>query len=260
MKHKIIHKAAGLLFIVSTLTISAVQASVANFDDLTLAPESAFTPLAITTFTSGGATFNHGCSFFGGECFWNGFSYSNTTDTTTPGFTDPNNSNQYSAITGSGVNGSANYGVSFPGSSGTSRVDFSGATTVSGAYFTNTTYAFISMRDGDGFAKQFEADDFFTLTVNGLDSADSIVGSLDVSLANGESLLDSWLWTDLSSLGSVYALEFSLTSSDVGMFGMNTPAYFAVDDLTTVSAVPVPAAVWLFGSGLLGLIGMARRR
>ena len=26
-----------------------------------------------------------------------------------------------------------------------------------------------------------------------------------------------------------------------------------------VSAVPVPAAVWLFGSGLLGLIGVARR-
>ena len=28
----------------------------------------------------------------------------------------------------------------------------------------------------------------------------------------------------------------------------------------TVSAVPVPAAVWLFGSGLLGLVGVARRR
>ena len=27
-----------------------------------------------------------------------------------------------------------------------------------------------------------------------------------------------------------------------------------------VAAVPVPAAVWLFGSGLLGLIGVARRR
>ena len=27
-----------------------------------------------------------------------------------------------------------------------------------------------------------------------------------------------------------------------------------------VSAIPVPAAVWLFGSGLLGLVGVARRR
>ncbi len=27
-----------------------------------------------------------------------------------------------------------------------------------------------------------------------------------------------------------------------------------------ISAVPVPAAVWLFGSGLLGLVGVARRK
>jgi len=31
-------------------------------------------------------------------------------------------------------------------------------------------------------------------------------------------------------------------------------------DVQVVSAVPVPAAVWLFGSGLLGLIGIARRK
>jgi len=30
--------------------------------------------------------------------------------------------------------------------------------------------------------------------------------------------------------------------------------------VTTVSAVPVPAAVWLFGSGMLGLMGLARRK
>ena len=31
-------------------------------------------------------------------------------------------------------------------------------------------------------------------------------------------------------------------------------------DIVTTSAVPVPAAVWLFGSGLIGLVGVARRR
>jgi len=31
-------------------------------------------------------------------------------------------------------------------------------------------------------------------------------------------------------------------------------------NLTTTPAVPIPAAVWLFGSGLLGLIGIARRK
>lgn len=33
-----------------------------------------------------------------------------------------------------------------------------------------------------------------------------------------------------------------------------------VTQVTTVGAVPVPAAVWLFGSGLLGLVGVARRK
>jgi len=30
--------------------------------------------------------------------------------------------------------------------------------------------------------------------------------------------------------------------------------------VTSVSAVPVPAAVWLFGSGLIGLAGFAKRK
>ena len=47
--------------------------------------------------------------------------------------------------------------------------------------------------------------------------------------------------------------------------GGNTNCRFDayIDNLsieTDVSAVPVPAAVWLFGSGLLGLVGVARRK
>jgi hypothetical protein len=41
-------------------------------------------------------------------------------------------------------------------------------------------------------------------------------------------------------------------------------ANFDITTLTltglTITAIPVPAAVWLFGSGLLGLVGVARRK
>lgn len=36
--------------------------------------------------------------------------------------------------------------------------------------------------------------------------------------------------------------------------------YAATSHVTGYGVVPVPAAVWLFGSGLLGLVGVARRR
>ena len=248
------NKLSVCLLAISSLAATAGHAAVASFDDLSLAAESYYAPAVATTFTSGNADFVHNFTDWGYGCCWSGFTYSNVTDNATAGY-----SNQYSAITGGGVNGSANYGIANPGAS-VSRVDFSGATIVEGAYFTNTTYAYLSMRDGDSFAKQFGLGDFFTLTVTGLDAFDSITNSVNISLARDANLVDAWIWNDLMPLGEVYALEFSLSSSDNGAYGMNTPAYFAIDNLTAVSAVPVPAAVWLFGTGLLGLVAVARRR
>ena len=53
-----------------------------------------------------------------------------------------------------------------------------------------------------------------------------------------------------------------LSINAAGSTGTNSPTNFAGDmgsiDASTV--VPVPAAVWLFTSGLLGLVGVARRR
>ena len=41
--------------------------------------------------------------------------------------------------------------------------------------------------------------------------------------------------------------------------GCTSEAYF--DNVSvTVEAIPVPAAVWLFGSGLIGLVGVARKK
>jgi hypothetical protein len=49
---------------------------------------------------------------------------------------------------------------------------------------------------------------------------------------------------------------------------MTTPEYdfksvnnFSITEIQiSASAVPIPPALWLFGSGLLGLIGMARKK
>jgi hypothetical protein len=45
-------------------------------------------------------------------------------------------------------------------------------------------------------------------------------------------IVKTWEWFDLSSLGRADSLMCTLGSSDTGMFGMNTPAYFCVDNLT----------------------------
>ena len=63
---------------------------------------------------------------------------------------------------------------------------------------------------------------------------------------------------DASATGGI-TLQFNSTcGADANCF-----ADFSIDNVSIkadVSAVPVPAAVWLFGSGLVGLVGVARRK
>ena len=49
----------------------------------------------------------------------------------------------------------------------------------------------------------------------------------------------------------------SLTGWDNAVFFMTGPELFMLADMTVV---PIPTAIWLFGSGLVGLIGIARRK
>ncbi|HMM75562.1 MAG TPA: DUF4465 domain-containing protein [Gammaproteobacteria bacterium] len=236
--------------------LSAQAAQLADFEDLALAPNSYFQPQDTVTFQSGPASFHHEYTEFFPGCCWNGWTYSNQTDTQTPGF-----GNEASAVTGGGVNGSAQYGVAFLGEA---RISFAAATLLEGAWFTNTTYTYRAVKDGvDGndppFVKgPFTAGDFLKLTIQGRDANDSVTATVDFLLADGSAVLDTWTWVDLAGLGAVHALSFLMESSDSGMFGMNTPAYFAMDDLT-ISAVPLPAPALLLASGALTLVARRRR-
>lgn len=57
-----------------------------------------------------------------------------------------------------------------------------------------------------------------------------------------------------------FAFEYVPTVLQYGFLGIDPNTGVATWNLGEVSAVPVPAAVWLFGSGVVGLVGVARRR
>jgi len=65
-------------------------------------------------------------------------------------------------------------------------------------------------------------------------------------------------WTGLDC--AVYACAFSFYNGFQG-YEYQTSTLFALAVRPgDISAVPVPAAMWLFGSGLMGLLGMAKRK
>lgn len=241
--------------------VEVASADVVDFEDLPLAPESFHNGSdGAGGVTGGGAFFNNTFTDFGGGFTgWSGWSYSNITDNTTPGFT-----NQCSAIPGIGADGSPNYAVAFDPSDAT--INLPASLFADSMLITNATYAYLAMRDGSQFANVFGGQtgndpDFFLLTITGLDPLDAPIGTVDVYLADYrfadnsvDYLIDSWTEVDLTSLEGASTLSYGLTSSDVGAFGMNTPAYFAIDNL---HAVPEPVTLTLLAFG--GVLALRRK-
>lgn len=175
---------------------------------------------------------------------WNGFAISNVTDNTTAGW-----GNQYASYTGSGAGGSDSYAIYFPSGDITTTI----AGGIVGFKITNTAYAAISMRDGDAFGKQFgspngadgnpdgtNGEDFFRVWIIASNSDETMKDSIEFYLADyrfpnsqDDYIVDTWEDIDLSNFGFwVAKVDFRFESSDVGQWGINTPLYFAIDDVT----------------------------
>ena len=82
-----------------------------------------------------------------------------------------------------------------------------------------------------------------------------IMGSLNI-FAQGTSLWGDGAFGSADFLDTFGIVITPLTYGVVLDHGSITPAPFDLGGTT----VPVPPAVWLFGSGLIGLIGVARRK
>ena len=101
----------------------------------------------------------------------------------------------------------------------------------------NTTYAALTIRDGDayGFSQPFSDGDYFLLTLSARDLDGNLVASTNHFLADyrsGKSFVQTnWTPLDLSWMPpTVASLVATLETTDLGAWGPNTPMYFALAD------------------------------
>jgi len=236
--------------------------TVSDFENLTLSPNTYWDGadlsgthnnyLFTSTFQSGDGIFPNVYDTTYGAIYGYmsaGFAYSNETDSVTAG--KGFSSFAYGAAMGN------NYAIG----KDKSIIKLTGSTqgtTLTGVYVTNSTYAGISMRDGDYYGKVFgdslaaaghsnvndgtNGEDWFLLTIKGYTGGNLTTNSVNFYLADyrfannaQDYIVNTWEWVDLSPLGNVDSVQFFLSSSDTsGGFGMNTPNFFAFDDFNGV--------------------------
>lgn len=116
-----------------------------------------------------------------------------------------------------------------------------------GFYVCNSPYTYYAIQKGNILAKKFEQGDWLKLIAHGVDASGTETGTVEYFLADYRAekpeswtLNKSWEWVDLSSLGKVSSIYFTLDSSDKSEYGMKTPSYFCLDRLTVLT---VPSSV-----------------
>ncbi len=253
-----------LLLLSSAFVWSDGFADVVDFEELSLEPNSFFDGYGAGATTG---SWNSGPLEFNTNQFGPGWSYSNVNDSTTAGFT-----NQWAAITETGFGGDGIYAVANSLSENGAWINLDQPAQIQSLWATNTTFAALSIRDGDDFAKQFGGEsgddpDFFKVIFTGfsdLAATGTSTGSVEFFLADFRSanndedfIVDDWFQVDLSQLGNVSSIGISFESSDTGPFGINTPAYVAIDSLTLIG-IPEPGSAACLV--LLGLFPAGHRR
>ena len=224
------------LLIAITFIINAKAQTVSDFENITLTTGSYqngkdSTVRANHGFNSGNAFFpNIWDTSFGG--LWTGgFAISNLKNANTDSST-ADYSRIWTSITGGGTDSSSNYAI-VQDHSVIHLTGNAAGKQVMGTYITNSNYSWLAMKWGDGFAHKFGDSDFFKVIFKGYGNG-SLKAEVMANLATGKNLLNTWQWVELRALDDVDSIMVSLISSDSGSLGINTPAFFCMDNFMTM--------------------------
>ncbi len=123
--------------------------------------------------------------------------------------------------------------INFTDSDTTTRV-------IEGLYICNTSYAYAQMTTdlGSGVPMCEESGGHVKVIFTGYDAKGVVTGKVEEYLANFEKksgyylgILQGWKPVTLATLGRIHSLSIDIESTDMGAYGMNTPAYVAIDDI-----------------------------
>ena len=231
------------LFLLLFVANFAFAQEPATFEDVQLGSNGIWAaPEGENEMPSGGWLFTN----YTGYGYWGGFTASNRTDLNQTGLNA-----QYTAVTGCGYDGSTQYAVAYTYGVQTDVYAADGQShTVTGCYITNNLWAYQDVLQGSMGQTPFgglsgDDPDWFKLTATGKNASGQTVGTLDFYLADyrfednsQDYVLDTWEWFDLSPLGPVATISFSLSSTKSNYGGMITPAYFCMDNFNGGGATP----------------------
>ena len=215
----------------------------ATFEDVPLGSGGIWQPpVGENEMPSGGWLFTNSTQYG----YWGGFTASNRTDLSQTGLNA-----QYTAAAGCGYDGSTQYAVAYTMGVQTDVYATDGQLhTVTGCYVTNNLWTYQDILQGGYGEPPYGGPtgndpDWFKVTATGKNASGQTVGTLDFYLAdfrfaNNEEdyVLNTWEWFDLSPLGDVATISFSLSSSRGSGYNMITPAYFCMDDFNGGGAAP----------------------
>ena len=125
--------------------------------------------------------------------------------------------------------------------------------------FDETVVHFTGMRLAVGSPLDFILPPFGDGNTSGITDLFTVLAPFSGALPSGN--FDAFIIDFITVAGG--ETEIALLGDPLGWVQLDftyVPDLISINANVAVSDVPVPAAAWLFGSGLIGLVGMARRK